>query len=265
MKVPWTELRQRHERERFQTLDFDEMRDRFYDMVRRHLSYIDDLTVAKGKKKDAPKPAKVPGRDGNQERREKYGEHGIHSYWNIGAGTVEMFERQSRLLDSKIEAPYTDQKRDQAAFEGNQRRRVARNLRELFEGADISPLRSADLDTVFSGFGPRSPSDHALDCQKVIHQMRGDIPPGCMRMIESVIVRDEFLWENDDRKKEERILQDIRMALDFASWSLGSEVRGKREVSRNDLCERWAAAREFFYQSQLRPAISAARVIRKGK
>lgn len=216
----------------------------------------------------------TPGRDGKVEHREKYGEAAKASYWDHHAGTVELFERKADLLDSIIVLPYSDEKRDLAARDGNTRRRVARMVRDLFDGEMVSNMQSADLGGVPGGtFAGKVASDHALDCQAKVHQMRKDLPPRSMAILEDVIRREVFLWEVmtktkdgelvPDRKKSKRILQDIRMALDFAAWSLGASVKGREEISKAELCERWPTAVDWFYQQKLRPAVHSGRVIRK--
>lgn len=210
----------------------------------------------------AAEPAgKMPGRDGQAYRAEKYGEKGIASYRNVFAGTVEMFESRSELLNSEIEPPHTDEKVDQAACEGSVRRRAARQFRDLFESAAMTPLRSPELDRVPTGFGPRSPHDRALDAMATVREMRNNLPPLVMRLLEDVVIADQFMWLVDDRRRERAILQDIRMALDFAAYEMGVAYRGRQEIRRDDLCRRWEYAREFFYQKMLRPARHAGRVV----
>jgi hypothetical protein len=206
-----------------------------------------------------------PGRDGLGGQREKYGESAKASYWNHHAGTVETFERKSALLDSAIVPPYNNEKRDQAAFEGNTRRRVARKVRDLFEGEMVSAMKSADLEAVPGGsFGSRSPSDHALDCQAKVNEMRQSIPPGCMATLELVLRNEMFLWERKDRKDARAVLEEIRLALDFAAWSLGAtDAKGRQEITKDELCRRWPEAGSWFWQQRLRPAIHSGRVISK--
>lgn len=235
--------------------DFDFIRERFYDMARRHLVDVPNVPFIRDRKK----------RRQAQEKSEPVKKApSIISHWNLYAGTVEMFERKAELLNSEIEQPYTDLKRDMAGVHGATRRRVAREVRGLFEGEMVSPMKTADLEGMPGGaFGSRTPSDYALDCQKIVHRMRKEIPPACMGTLEIVFREERFIWEVEDRGERRRILQSIRFALDFAAWSMGSEIRGKQEVTSADLCKRWPEAEEWFRRRILSPAMHNGRVIKR--
>lgn len=237
--------------------DFDWKRDRFYDMVRRHLAYV-ETRAKKGKGKAK---SNEPGRDGRK-APESYGSPAKLMLRNPQPDAVEVLRFQAKLLNSHFPPPMTDAKRDIAFVEGEVRRDTLETLETLFYGAELTPLRSVDPSAVPSGgFGPRSISDHKLDCQRRVQDMRKEIPPACMSTIERVIAG-EMIWEVPSRKARKILLQDLRMALDFATWSLSITKRGKAQVSKDDLRSRWELADEFFRQVILRPAMHDGRVIR---
>lgn len=204
-----------------------------------------------------------PGRDGKIFEVKKVGGRGSKTFWNAASGSIEMLER-GRLLNSKIEHPRTDRKMTIAMNEGQLRIETGHRLRGLWEGAAIGGLKAVDFGAAPSGgFGPRHVSDHALDCQKIIRDLRNNLPPKCLQIIESVIIADEMPWLVQDRKKADRILQDIRYTLDFAAHQMGVDRKGRAEIDKPELCARWPEAAQFFYQRVLRPATHLGKVIKK--
>lgn len=208
-------------------------------------------------------PAEPAGRNGSRSRRERYGDPALAQFRDPNIDAAHALRWKPELLNSEIAPPATDTKCDDAFYEGEVRRRALDDLDRLFFGAELSPLRSVDLEAVPSGgFGPRIVSDYKLDCQRAIQDMRNEIPPAAMALIERVVVRGEFIWEVPSKKARIILLQELRMALDFAAWSLGLDGKGRPEMTKDDLRRRWPEADEYFRQKILRPAMHAGKVIR---
>lgn len=113
------------------------------------------------------------------------------------------------------------------------------------------------------GFGPRKISIATIVAQMERGDLRADIPPALMSLLERIILGNEFAWESCRTKPErETVFQSIRLALDFAHWSFcrrESVVGG--EKAKAELIERWPVAGEWFRVGKLRLATHQARAI----
>lgn len=204
-----------------------------------------------------------PERDRKIFPGKKIGARGSKVFWTAASGSLEMLEMNC-LLNSKIENPRTARKMTIAMSEGKLRIETGHRLRGLWDGAAIGGLKAVDFEAApAGGFARRHVSDHALDCHKIIRDLRNNIPAKCLHIIETVIIADEMPWLGQDRKKADRILQAIRYALDFAAHQMGLDHKGWAEIDKPELCARWPEAAQFFYQRDLRPALHCAKVIRR--
>lgn len=225
--------------------DFDFIRGRFYAMVERHLSREEPkpTTAKKGRKPKAESAPVVI--DGRPVEVEKYGNAGIASYRNNAAAALQWLIFKGHL-NSRIDGPRTDKAMELAWAEGRGRINTATKLAELFEKAELTPLRSPDFEATPGGsFGPRYVGSTKLACMMAIQALRQDIPPACMGILEAIICRNEFPWHGKKKREEQRIYEGIRMALDFAAWSFGQH-HPKSEMTEEEMVRRWPAARDWF-------------------
>ena len=169
-------------------------------------------------------------------------------------------------MNSRIEGLRTDQKLEIAWSEGRTRIITADAIAIIFEKAEITPLRSPDPEAIGGGgFGPRKISIATIVAQMERGDLRADMPPALMSLLERIILANEFAWEYAKTKSDrESVFQSIRLALDFADWSMArreSVVSG--EKARAELVERWPVAGEWFRTRKLRLATHQARAIAK--
>lgn len=203
-----------------------------------------------------------PGRDSAPTEIEKYGHPGIASYRNNAADAMQWLIMKGHL-NSRIEGPRTDKAIELAWSEGRGRINTATRLADLFERAELTPLRSPDFEAVPGGsFGPRYVGHGKLSCMKMIQDLRRDIPPACMAMIEAIICRNEFPWHGLSKKREQGVFQMVRMSLDFASWSLDKGKRGS-EVTREEMCRRWPQTLDWFTAADLSGGVVSFKMDRK--
>lgn len=230
-----------------------EAREKFYAMVERHLSREESPEpVARGKKakkQKAEEPAPVVI-DGRPVEIEKYGNAGIASYRNNAADALQWLMMKGHL-NSRIDGPRTDKAMELAWAEGRGRINTVTRLVELFEKAELTPLRSPDFEATPGGsFGPRYVGNTKLSCMMAVQALRQDIPPACMRILEAIICRNEFPWHGKKKREEQRIYEGIRMALDFAAWSFGRH-HPKAEMTEEEMVRRWPAAQDWFTARRL--------------
>jgi hypothetical protein len=224
-------------------------------MVRRHFSDpIDTARTKKVAKKKTGKKQKstklVMEIDGRPVEIEKYGNAGIASYRNNAADAMQWFINGSHH-NSRIEGPRTDKAIEIAWAEGRTRANTAARLADLFEKAELTPLRSPDYESVPGGSsGPRFVGNSKLTCMMVIQDLRREIPPTCTQLLEAVICRNEAPWHGLGKTAAQRVYQDLRMALDFAAWALDRR-HTKAEVSEVELVQRWPQAAEWFTAARL--------------
>lgn len=243
-------------------LPVDEARAKFYAMVERHLSREEPKPLA-AKKGRKPKAESAPVViDGRPVEVEKYGNAGIASYRNNAADALQWLIFKGHL-NSRIDGPRTDKAMEMAWAEGRGRINTATKLAELFEKAELTPLRSPDFEATPGGsFGPRYVGNTKLSCMMAIQALRQDIPPACMRILEAIICRNEFPWHGKKKREEQRIYEGIRMALDFAAWSFGRH-HPKAEMTEDEVVQRWPAAQDWFTARRLAESVLAFRMDRK--
>lgn len=248
-------------------LPVEEARAKFYDMVRKHLSQEEPPAPKKGKAK--PKMEATPTEiDGRPIDRQKYGNAGIASYRNQASDAMTWLILNKHLI-SKVEWPRTEEKLEQAWSEGNARHTTAQELEKLFEKAELTPLRSPDLGGVpTNGFGSRYVGVSKLVSQMIVQDLRRDMPPALMSLLERILVKNEHPWHGLSKKAQDAVFEQVRMALDCAGWVLMKIDAGKAgeaavERARLAICRRWPALDEWFYHQRLRPALHMGRVVRK--
>lgn len=235
--------------------DFEERRRKFYGMVGRHLSRpVNTAQPAKAAKKadKKAKPAKVETViDGRPVEIEKYGSPGIASYRNNAADSMHWLINAGHL-NSRIVGPRTDRAIELAWAEGRTRVNTATRLAELFENAELTPIRSPDYESVPGGSsGSRYVGNTKLACMKIVQDLRRDIPPACMQRLETVIKENAAPWHGLKKKTQQSIYDEIRMALDFAAFAL-DQHHSKAEVTEEILVQRWPAAQDWFTARRLR-------------
>ncbi|MCW2309704.1 hypothetical protein [Rhodobium gokarnense] len=207
--------------------------------------------IAAGRRRDGPVAKAEPGRGGRRRILEDASEKGspILQLRDHSAAPLEYLEFKHVLQDR----PKKDMTREQVVWmDGAEHRRLvaARRLRDVFEGAEISPARSLDLMKAPGGAGrPSSIADYVLDCQKEVARLREGLPEGLLAILEAVVHRDLWIWQDVRRRSEKRrIFDDIRRGLDFVSFVHG-------EVSLGELSWRWPEPYSQELYRRLRPFI----------
>lgn len=230
--------------------DFEFIRCRFYDMVERHLSRLDPPAPAKTKKPRKTAETSSTVIDGRPVEVERYGD-GRRDIWRNNAADAMQWLIMKGHLNSKIDGIRTDKAMEIAWSEGRARITTATDLAELFEKAELTPLRSPDYGATPGGsFGPRYVGVTKLKSMQIIQDLRREIPRACMGILEAIICRNEFPWHGKKPREEARILEDIRVALDFAAWAL-SKHHPKAEMTEAELVRRWPAVRDWFTARRL--------------
>lgn len=236
--------------------DFDWLRARFMDMVRRHLSDCEPTPSKKGKKK--PQPMKPAAKepiviDGRPVEVERYGDGTKDTRRNNAADALEWLMMKGHL-NSRIVGDRTEKAMEIAWAEGRGRINTATRLAAIFEKAELTPLRSPDFEAVPGGsFGARHIGASKFQCIAILADLGEDIPPSCMEILRAIICRNEFPWHGAGKRDEQRIMEQIRMALDFASYSLDRH-HPRPEMTEDELVRRWPEAAEWFTAKRLRAA-----------
>lgn len=213
-------------------------------------------------------PTANPGRDQQPREVQKYGNAGIASYRDQASDAMTWLIL-NKHLNSKVDWPRTDEKLEQAWSEGNARHTTAQELERLFEKAELTPLRSPDFGGVpTGGFGSRYVGVSKLISQMVVQDLRRDMPPALMALLERILVKNEHPWHGLKKKAQDAVFEQARMALDMAGWVLMKIDAGKAgeaaiERARVAIARRWPALDDWFYQRRLRPAVHMGRVIKK--
>jgi hypothetical protein len=71
-----------------------------------------------------------------------------------------------------------------------------------------------------------------------------------MVLLRAIICRNEFPWLGLKPKNEQRVMESIRLALDFAAWSLDRH-HPRAEMTEEEIVRRWPAAADWFTARRL--------------
>lgn len=221
--------------------------------------------MAKRKKKQKQTP-KV-GYGGTVREIVKYGEGAIHSYRDDAANAVQWLLDKGKLKPLVIGQP-TDELMAESWSDVLSRLTVAQQLESLFDAAELSPVKSPDWESVpGGGFGPKNVPIRKIIAMRKVQELRHEMPPMLMSLIEQLIRENCHLWHGVQKSKQQRIFQDIRFALDFSEWALNKIERGEAgsRATENDrvaLCKKWPLAEDWFQRKRLLPFLHAGKVIR---
>lgn len=252
--------------------DFDFIRGRFYAMAERHLRDCPPTpSKAKGKKKRDKKAEAKPEQTEIDGRPVEIARTGAGEAINHAADALQWLIRKDHLR-SPVPHHLPLNERDRLLTishnEAVKRTDTAQKLASIFEKAAIAPLRSPDFEAVPGGtFGPRSISLTKLQCIGILAELGRDIPPACLQLLEAIICRNEFPWhakakaaaagarnakeaERMAKAVEQAAFAEIRMAIDFASWSLDKR-HGRSEMTEDEIVRRWPAAQDWFTARRL--------------
>lgn len=235
--------------------DFDFIRGRFYAMVERHLRDCPPTpSKAKGKKKRdkkaeaKPEPTEIDGKPVEIART------GAGEAVNHAADALQWLIRKDHLrspVPHNLPLNERDRLLTRSHNEAVKRTDTAQKLASIYEKASIAPLRSPDFEAVPGGtFGPRSISLTKLQCIGILAELGRDIPPACLRLLEAIICRNEFPWHGAGKDDQKRIMAEIRMAIDFASWGLDKH-HSRSEMTEEEVVRRWPAAQDWFTARKL--------------
>lgn len=246
MRVPWQSLCSAMP-DHPSGLPAEEARAKFYAMVERHLSREEAPAPKAKKAKTESVPVVIDGRPVEIER---YGDGRRDIRRNNAADAMQWLIMKGHL-NSRIDGIRTDKALEIAWAEGRGRITTATRLAEIFEKAELTPLRSPDFEATPGGsFGPRYIGASKFRCIEIVAQLEGDIPPACMVLLRAIICRNEFPWLGLKPKNEQRVMESIRMSLDFAAWSLDRH-HPRAEMTEEEIVRRWPAAQDWFVARRL--------------
>jgi len=247
--------------------DFDFIRGRFYDMAERHLRDCPPTpSKAKGKKKRDKKAETKPEQTEIDGKPVEIARTGAGEAINHAADALQWLIRKDHLrspVPHNLRLNERDRLLTISHAEAVKRTDTAQKLAGIFEKAAIAPLRSPDFEAVPGGsFGPRSISLTKLQCIGILAELGRDIPPACLRLLEAIICRNEFPWHGAGKADQRRIMAEIRMAIDFASFSLDKH-HGRSEMTEDEVVRRWPAAQDWFTARRLAESALAFKMDRK--
>ena len=133
---------------------------------------------------------------------------------------VMMINENAAPLESLVASGRMEFREDRPD-QGLLRISIATRLRDTFEGAAITTLRSPDMDPSGGGGGLRPVSDYKIDCQAMVIKIERGLSAASFRFLEDFCHRDVFLWRGVSRRDERSIIQRIHRALDEAGVVLG--------------------------------------------
>lgn len=256
MRVPWQSLCSAMP-DHPSGLSVEEARAKFYRMVERHLRNCPPTPSAlKGKKarKAAKKAEAKPEQTEIDGKPVEIARTGAGEAINHAADALQWLIRKDHLRSPVAHnLPLNERDRLLTAShkEADKRSDTAQKLAAIFEKADFTPLRSPDFEAVpGGGFGPRKIGLSKLVNAEKLAELSKDIPPACMRLLEAIICRNEFPWHGKGKAEQKRIMAEVRMALDFASFSLDKH-HARSEMTEDEVVRRWPAAREWFVARRL--------------
>lgn len=156
-------------------------------------------------------PLPRAGRDGNEIKMHMRDQKNTIDV-NINSGPFEWL-RETRRLSTREDAAGAEMMRIAAG----------ERFRTAVEGAQVSPIRSADLEaTPSGGFGSRRVADHKFDCMKKIQRWRDQMDgTDLFDLLHAVIIRDDFGAILDgDKMLKPNAVQGVRVGLDLVALDL---------------------------------------------
>lgn len=219
--------------------EFEWKRNRFYEVFDREMQ-----------RKPAPKKLdREPGFDGKRAvKKENSRKKGMGSIQNMAASPVEYFASTNIL---------SDKKGDDAA---QRRYESARAVSDAIEGLSSGGLQSTDFlnSEVHGAFGPKTVSDHAIDCGKRIRHWKKDMPGNVWKILEQTLGESQFLFIGKERsnKKNQEARELIKLGLDIVSYE-------NAQLYKTSLLGRWPKYEKWLQSERLRPYVHLARVLKR--
>lgn len=201
---------------------FEDRRNAFYDGMAKKFHWPQRETVPSA---DAVNTASAPGRGGRSAQLELVGKK--RSIPVIANAAPLEYMSHAGMLSSGRDGSGAAMLRFSAGM----------RLRGIFEGAEVSGMKSAAFDGGGGGsYSGRTVSDHKVDCMKILDHIRQEIPPRLFRLIEDMIYRDQWVWETAVNR--DAVVREIQYGLDLVAVALtmavGSDVRARWAKSRTD-------------------------------
>lgn len=134
---------------------------------------------------------------------------------------------------------HTDQDERGAAL---RRLEAGLRLRGIVEGAQISGLQTANLEGASGGGSPGClPGEYKMECIRWLANLRGSneiagLVPSLFSIIEDMVCRDRWVWEEVRVDRRERIILQLHKGLDELSVKL-------HMMLQRDFISRWYPAR----------------------
>lgn len=203
--------------------DFETRRNEFYSAMAKVHGWL-----AKAKADE-----EIDGRAGRDGRPAEIASIGLKRAVPIITNTAPLEYLYSKgLLQGKHDAPGA----------ANRRLNVGQRLRGIWEGAQISGLKAANLEGSSGGGMPgRLPGEYKMDCIRWLSELRGSnettgLVQSPFSLVEDVVVHDVWAWEKVRPDRRDRLMTKLLKALDELS------VRFHMMTMR-DFNARWYPAR----------------------
>lgn len=162
----------------------------------------------------------APGYDGRRKVVKKTArEKGAGLERNDLADPVEYFEARNLLGDGDVQ-------------DNNRRCQMARLYREIWEGAQVSALASADLGRIPGGFGPKTPADYRIECMGLRAYWKRNTPTDVWALLDRTFGASLFTFLDDRKRPRLRLVAQIKYGLDIISLCQG-------QITADALIERW--------------------------
>lgn len=154
--------------------------------------------------------------------------------------TVEFIDRHTRAIAINSSAAPLEwlasvgelEGRNEAAGTGTVRLNAGLRLREEIVGAEISALKSQNLQSSGGGGQGRPVSDYKLDCIHSITMVQERVPAKLYAVLVELVYRDRWLWEGMSKKRRRRMIERIRRGLDKVAVCYGY-------MSMREVTDRW--------------------------
>ncbi len=207
------------------------------DLERRRATFYAAMATAFGWEEWRIRPAKISisnslgGRDGRKAEIAAIGRDRAVPIITNTAPLEYLFS--NGLLQGKLDAPGA----------AHRRLNAGQRLRSIWEGAQISGLKAANLEGSSGGGMPgRLPGEYKMDCIRWLSELRGSnettgVVQSPFSLVEDMVFHDVWVWEKVRADRRDRLMAKLLKALD------GLSVRFHMMTMR-DFNARWYPARQ---------------------
>ncbi|MAZ85830.1 MAG: hypothetical protein CML31_05405 [Rhizobiales bacterium] len=168
---------------------------------------------------------RTPGYDGRppdlRVRRIGAEEHGFNILLNTNSAPLEWLVNSGRLEGKK-----------DPAGRALVRTSAGQAIRSLFQGAEISPLKSVSMEPSTRQAGVKLVSDHQIDCMNALDRLKRTVPVRDLEILRRVCFEDFWYWDVPVKREKRRRISEVNRCLDLVALALGM-------LTRIDYTKRW--------------------------